>query len=115
MSDMVDAMTRDVADSAILLQAIAGHDPRDSTSSSRPVPDYLSTLRNGVKGMRLGVPKEYFVAGMEPAVEQAVRDAIDLRATMDQIVAISNCPQLLNRCNGGRLKPLRVQVFDPRA
>jgi uncharacterized protein YcgI (DUF1989 family) len=42
-------------------------------------------------------------------------DAIDLRATMDQIVAISNCPQLLNRCNGGRLKPLRVQVFDPRA
>jgi uncharacterized protein len=39
-------------------------------------------------------------------------DAIDLRATMDQIVAISNCPQLLNRCNGGRLKPLRVQVRD---
>src|SRR5207245_9646997 len=71
-------MTKDVADSAILLQAVAGHDPRDSTSSPRPVPDYLSTLRNGVKGMRLGVPKEYFVAGMEPAVEQAVRDAIRL-------------------------------------
>jgi aspartyl-tRNA(Asn)/glutamyl-tRNA(Gln) amidotransferase subunit A len=76
--DQIGPMTRDVADSAILLQAIAGHDPRDSTSSSRPVPDYLSTLRNGVKGMRLGVPKEYFVAGMEPAVEQAVRDAIRL-------------------------------------
>jgi uncharacterized protein YcgI (DUF1989 family) len=39
-------------------------------------------------------------------------DHIDLRATMDQIVAVSNCPQLLNRCNGGRLKPLRVQLFD---
>ena len=76
--DQIGPMTRDVADNAILLQAIAGHDPRDSTSSSRPVPDYLSTLRNGVKGMRLGVPKEYFVAGMEPAVEQAVRDAIRL-------------------------------------
>jgi aspartyl-tRNA(Asn)/glutamyl-tRNA(Gln) amidotransferase subunit A len=76
--DQIGPMTRDVADSAILLQAIAGHDPRDSTSSSHPVPDYLSTLRNGVKGMRLGVPKEYFVAGMEPAVEQAVRDAIRL-------------------------------------
>jgi len=76
--DQIGPMTRDVADNAILLQAIAGHDPRDSTSSSRLVPDYLSTLRNGIKGMRLGVPKEYFVAGMEPAVEQAVRDAIRL-------------------------------------
>jgi aspartyl-tRNA(Asn)/glutamyl-tRNA(Gln) amidotransferase subunit A len=76
--DQIGPMTRDVADSAVMLQAIAGHDPRDSTSSTRPVPDYLATLRNGVKGMRLGVPKEYFVAGMEPAVEQAVRDAIRL-------------------------------------
>jgi len=76
--DQIGPMTKDVADSAILLQAVAGHDPRDSTSSPRAVPDYLSTLRNGVKGMRLGVPKEYFVAGMEPAVEQAVRDAIRL-------------------------------------
>src|SRR6266702_3490047 len=80
--DQIGPMTRDVADSAILLQAIAGHDPRDSTSSARPVPDYLSTLRNGVKGMRLGVPKEYFVAGMEPAVEQAIRDAIRLLEQM---------------------------------
>src|SRR3979411_120681 len=76
--DQIGPMTRDVADNAVLLQAIAGHDPRDSTSSSRPVPDYLSTLRSGVKGMRLGVPKEYFVAGMEPAVEQAINDAIRL-------------------------------------
>jgi aspartyl-tRNA(Asn)/glutamyl-tRNA(Gln) amidotransferase subunit A len=76
--DQIGPMTRDVVDSAFLLQAIAGHDPRDSTSSTRPVPDYFSTLRNGVRGMRLGVPKEYFVAGMEPAVEQAVRDAIRL-------------------------------------
>src|SRR5213595_931070 len=52
--DQIGPMTRDVADSAILLQAIAGHDPRDSTSSKHPVPEYLSSLRNGVKGMRLG-------------------------------------------------------------
>jgi len=76
--DQIGPMTKDVADSAILLQAIAGHDPRDSTSSKHRVPEYLSTLSDGVKGMRLGVPKEYFVAGMEPAVEQAVRDAIRL-------------------------------------
>ena len=76
--DQIGPMTRDVVDCALLLQAIAGHDSRDSTSSTHPVPDYLSTLRNGVGGMRLGVPKEYFVAGMEPAVEQAIRDAIRL-------------------------------------
>jgi aspartyl-tRNA(Asn)/glutamyl-tRNA(Gln) amidotransferase subunit A len=76
--DQIGPMTRDVFDSALVLQAIAGHDPRDSTSSLRPVPDYLSTLRNGVRGMRLGVPKEYFVAGMEPAVEQAIHDAVRL-------------------------------------
>jgi aspartyl-tRNA(Asn)/glutamyl-tRNA(Gln) amidotransferase subunit A len=76
--DQIGPMTRDVVDSALLLQSIAGHDPRDSTSSTRPVPDYLATLRKGVKGMRLGVPKEYFVTGMEPAVEQAINDAIRL-------------------------------------
>ena len=76
--DQIGPMTRDVVDGALLLQAIAGHDPRDSTSSSRPVPDYLATLADGVKGMRLGVPKEYFVDGMEPAVEQSIRDAIRL-------------------------------------
>ena len=76
--DQIGPMTRDVVDAALLLQSIAGHDPRDSTSSTRPVPNYLSTLRQGVKGMRLGVPKEYFVAGMEPAVEQSINDAIRL-------------------------------------
>jgi len=76
--DQIGPMTRDVVDSALLLQAIAGHDPRDSTSSPKPVPDYLATLGDGVKGMRLGVPEEYFVAGMEPAVEQSIRDAIRL-------------------------------------
>ena len=76
--DQIGPMTRDVADAAVLLQSIAGHDPRDSTSSQKPVPDYLSSLQRGVKGMRLGVPKEYFVAGMEPAVEQAINDAIRL-------------------------------------
>ncbi|HEY9287353.1 MAG TPA: Asp-tRNA(Asn)/Glu-tRNA(Gln) amidotransferase subunit GatA [Candidatus Dormibacteraeota bacterium] len=76
--DQIGPMTRDVLDCAVLLQAIAGHDPRDSTSSTRPVPDYLANLRDGIKGMKLGVPREYFVAGMEPAVEQAIRDAIRL-------------------------------------
>jgi aspartyl-tRNA(Asn)/glutamyl-tRNA(Gln) amidotransferase subunit A len=84
--DQIGPMTRDVVDAALLLQSIAGHDPRDSTSSQKPVPDYLSGLRRGVKGMRLGVPKEYFVAGMEPAVEQAINDAIKLLEQQGAII-----------------------------
>ena len=76
--DQVGPMTLDVRDAATVLQAIAGHDPRDSTSSPRPVPDYFEHLAEGVKGLRLGVPKEYFVDGMEPEVEAAIRAAIRL-------------------------------------
>jgi len=90
--DQIGPMTRDVVDAALLLQSIAGHDPRDSTSSQRPVPDYLSTLERGVKGMRLGVPKEYFVAGMEPAVEQAINDAIKLLERQGGIIEEVSLP-----------------------
>jgi aspartyl-tRNA(Asn)/glutamyl-tRNA(Gln) amidotransferase subunit A len=76
--DQVGPMTLDVRDAATVLQAIAGHDPRDSTSSPRPVPDYFEHLADGVKGLRLGVPKEYFVDGMEPEVDAAIRAAIRL-------------------------------------
>ena len=87
--DQVGPITRGVADCAVVLQAIAGHDPRDSTSSPHPVPDYLASLEGGVHGMRIGVPKEYFVSGMEPEVERAVRSAIDvyqrLGATIEEV------------------------------
>ena len=76
--DQVGPMTLDVRDAATVLQAIAGHDPRDSTSSPRPVPDYFEHLADGVKGLRLGVPTEYFVDGMEPEVDVAIRAAIRL-------------------------------------
>jgi aspartyl-tRNA(Asn)/glutamyl-tRNA(Gln) amidotransferase subunit A len=74
--DQVGPMTKDVRDSALLLEAIAGPDPADSTSVNRAVPRYASTLTEGVKGLRLGIPKEYFVAGMQAEVERAVRTAI---------------------------------------
>jgi aspartyl-tRNA(Asn)/glutamyl-tRNA(Gln) amidotransferase subunit A len=73
--DQCGPFARSVADSANVLQALAGHDPRDSTSVEIPVPDYAAALDGEVRGMRLGVPKEYFVAGMEAGVERAVRDA----------------------------------------
>src|SRR5438105_966023 len=88
--DQIGPMSKDVADCAVLLQAIAGHDPRDSTSSAQPVPDYLEHLADGVQGLRLGVPREYFVEGMEPKVEAAVRAAIDLyRQQGAEIVDVS--------------------------
>ena len=61
---------------AHLLRAIAGHDPHDSTSVNRPVPDYVARLDGSVKGLRIGIPREYFVEGMQPEVEQAVRAAV---------------------------------------
>ena len=74
--DQVGPMTKDVRDCALMLAAIAGHDPADSTSANRPVPQYSASLTGDVKGLRIGVPKEYFVSGIQPAVEQAVRTAV---------------------------------------
>jgi aspartyl-tRNA(Asn)/glutamyl-tRNA(Gln) amidotransferase subunit A len=73
--DQVGPITRTIADAAALLQILAIHDECDSTSSTVPAPDYLSQLEGGVRGMTLGLPREYFVAGLEPEVEKAVRSA----------------------------------------
>jgi aspartyl-tRNA(Asn)/glutamyl-tRNA(Gln) amidotransferase subunit A len=73
--DQVGPFAKSVRDAAIVLRAIAGVDPHDSTCSARPVPDYEKALTGEVKGLRIGVPKEYFVEGMEPEVERAVRSA----------------------------------------
>jgi len=74
--DQIGPMTKDVRDAAILLRGIAGHDPLDSTSADIPVPDYEAALAGEVKGLRIGIPSEYFVAGMDPEVEWAVHEAI---------------------------------------
>ena len=74
--DQVGPFTRTVRDSAIMLRAVAGSDPRDSTCAARPVPDYERALTGEVHGMRIGVPREFFVEGMDPAVEAAVRGAL---------------------------------------
>jgi aspartyl-tRNA(Asn)/glutamyl-tRNA(Gln) amidotransferase subunit A len=74
--DQVGPFGKTVHDAAILMGALAGADPRDSTCSARPVPDYERALTGDVKGMRVGVPSEYFVEGMQPEVEEAVRSAL---------------------------------------
>jgi len=74
--DAPGPMARTVGDVAALLQVLARHDPRDSTSAPADVPDYLADLEHGVAGLKLGVPREYFVEGMDPEVEASVREAL---------------------------------------
>ena len=88
--DQAGPFARSVGDAALVLQAMSGHDPRDATSVDTPVPDYAAALTGEVRGLRLGVPREYFVAGMEPGVEAAIRAAIDtMRDLGAEIVDVS--------------------------
>ena len=90
--DQVGVFGKDVTDAAILLQTIAGHDPLDSTSMPLPTPDYRRALTGDVRGMRIGVPAEYFIAGMQPETEQAVRAAIARLADLGAEIIEVNMP-----------------------
>jgi aspartyl-tRNA(Asn)/glutamyl-tRNA(Gln) amidotransferase subunit A len=74
--DQVGPVTRDVTDAAILLGAVAGYDPKDSTSVDLPVPDYRRSLVPDLRGMKIGLPNEYFIAGLDADVEKAMDEAI---------------------------------------
>jgi aspartyl-tRNA(Asn)/glutamyl-tRNA(Gln) amidotransferase subunit A len=87
--DQVGPMAHTVEDAALLLETIAGHDPRDSTSLNEPVPTYTATVNQPLAGLRIGVAKEHFAAGLDAEVEQAVRAAVityeSLGAKVDEI------------------------------
>jgi aspartyl-tRNA(Asn)/glutamyl-tRNA(Gln) amidotransferase subunit A len=74
--DQIGPLTKTVRDSALIMRAIAGHDPLDSTSLNKPVPDYVEVLGRDVKGTRLGLPKEYMTQGIDPQVKAAVDAAV---------------------------------------
>jgi aspartyl-tRNA(Asn)/glutamyl-tRNA(Gln) amidotransferase subunit A len=74
--DQIGPLSKTVRDSGLLLNAISGLDPQDSTSLDEPVPDYTARLGEDLKGVKLGMPKEYFIDGVAPAVDDAVRKAI---------------------------------------
>jgi aspartyl-tRNA(Asn)/glutamyl-tRNA(Gln) amidotransferase subunit A len=74
--DQVGPITRDVTDCAIMLGAVAGYDPKDSTSVDLPVPDYRAALVADVRGLKIGLPREYFIPGLDPDVKKALDDAI---------------------------------------
>ena len=75
--DQAGPLTRTVRDSALMLRAMAGHDPKDSTSVARPVPDYEAALTGDVRGLKIGIPKEYRVEGMPEEIERLWRQGID--------------------------------------
>ena len=84
--EQVGPFARDAEDAALLLSAIAGLDPLDSTTAPVPVPDYAAMLGRGLDGLRVGVPREFFVDGMEPGVREAVERAIDVFAANGAII-----------------------------
>ena len=88
--DQVGPICRDVADTALMMQAICGHDPKDSTSMDLTVPDFSQALVEGMKGLRVGVPREYFGEGLDPEVRRVVENGIQaLRECGAEIVDIS--------------------------
>ncbi|MCJ7515194.1 MAG: aspartyl/glutamyl-tRNA amidotransferase subunit A, partial [Dehalococcoidia bacterium] len=90
--DQIGPITKDVADCALVLNTIAGHDPQDSTSAPQPVPDYTKSLKPDIKNLRIGIPKEYFVEGMQPEVKASMEAAIkklqELGAKVDREVSL---------------------------
>jgi len=92
--DQIGTFARTVYDAATLLEVIAGHDPRDANSVDRPVPNYCHTLATplDLRGVRIGVPQEYFAAGIQSNVEAAVRAAIDKLGELGATVQTINLP-----------------------
>ena len=90
--DQIGPLTKDVTDCALVLNAIAGHDDRDSTSAPQPVPDYTKSLKPDIKNIKIGIPKEYFVEGMQPEVrvgtEAAIKKLEEMGARVEREVSL---------------------------
>ena len=92
--DQIGPLTKTVADAATLMNVIGGKDPRDSTSANVPLPDFTQALQRDVKGMKLGIPKEYFTGGINPAVEKAVQEGIRTLESMGMEAVEVSLPHL---------------------
>ena len=88
--DQIGCFAKDVRDAATVLGVISGHDPRDSTSVPQPVPDYAAGLTGDIKGLKLGLPKEYMIGGLDPEVKRAVEAAVQQFAKLGaEVVEVS--------------------------
>jgi len=90
--DQIGPFARDVTGAALLLQVIAGHDPRDSTSVDRPVPDYLAALEQPLAGLKIGIAAEHFAEGLDPEVERTVRAAIEVYRQLGATIKLIQLP-----------------------
>ncbi|MCJ2373659.1 Asp-tRNA(Asn)/Glu-tRNA(Gln) amidotransferase subunit GatA [Pseudomonas sp. RGM 3321] len=92
--DQAGPMARTAEDCALLLQGMAGFDPQDSTSIDEPVPDYSACLNTSLKGLRIGVPKEYFSAGLDPRIAQLVHESVKELEKLGAVVKEVSLPNL---------------------
>ena len=90
--DQIGPLTKDVTDCAIMLNAISGHAPSDSTSADLPVPDYQALLGRDIKGFKLGIPREYFISGIDPSVDNALREAIRVFERLGAVIEDISLP-----------------------
>ncbi|HLB47197.1 MAG TPA: Asp-tRNA(Asn)/Glu-tRNA(Gln) amidotransferase subunit GatA [Anaerolineales bacterium] len=90
--DQIGVIARTADDAALLLEAIAGHDPNDGTSMPTPVPNYRSELSGDLKGLRIGLPKEYFISGVQTEVSDAVRAAVKVLESLGAAVREVSLP-----------------------
>lgn len=90
--DQIGPMTKDVRDAALLLSVIGGKDRRDSTSADIPLPDFTQSLTEPVNGLRIGIPREYFIEGIDPEVERVVREAIKVLEGIGAVTADLSLP-----------------------
>jgi aspartyl-tRNA(Asn)/glutamyl-tRNA(Gln) amidotransferase subunit A len=84
--DQIGTLTQDVRDCALVMNCISGYDKRDSTSVPQSVPDYVKSLVPDIKGLKIGIPQEYFVKGMQPGVKSAIENAINKLAELGAII-----------------------------
>ncbi|HEX4713687.1 MAG TPA: Asp-tRNA(Asn)/Glu-tRNA(Gln) amidotransferase subunit GatA [Ktedonobacteraceae bacterium] len=90
--DQIGPFTRNARDAALMMQTISGNDPRDATSSPESVGDYAASLSGDIKGLRIGVPEEYWVEGMQPGVDQTVRAGIEKLRELGAVVDTVSLP-----------------------
>ncbi|NQT53369.1 Asp-tRNA(Asn)/Glu-tRNA(Gln) amidotransferase subunit GatA, partial [bacterium] len=109
--DQIGPLARDVTDAALLLQAIAAHDPRDSTSAPEPVPDYVGQLDADLRGRTIGLPKEFFIEGMDAEVGAAVRAASDVLAAQGAEVVEVSLPHSRIDVRDGQLSAYAVAAY----
>jgi aspartyl-tRNA(Asn)/glutamyl-tRNA(Gln) amidotransferase subunit A len=96
--DQAGPMTQSVRDCAIMLQAMAGHDPKDSTSADIPVPDFEAMLTGDIRGKTIGIPKEYRMDGMPDEIETLWSDGATMLRTRARRSSTSRCPTRNTRC-----------------